>query len=272
MNVERREKCFVIGQRDHILDLAKSHGLLYPRISKAPLPSGLEGLDSEIIDKSYEYKVRSLIGSLLYVAETSRPDIEASVNILSKYLTRPSAKLFEFFFVLRYLVSTQNLMLELGNRNGTVIEAFVDADFGSDTITRKSRSGFVILVFGSSVIWNSRQQQTVSLSSAESEYIALAEAISEVIGLKNLLSEFGVKMKEPTLIHVDNQAALKMAENGTTRVKHIDVKYHFIRDHIKNGNIRLTYVSTNLNVADVFTKVNPIRMFCDFCNHLGLIN
>lgn len=133
---------------------------------------------------------------------------------------------------------------------------YVDADWASDTEDRKSVSGFAFFVFGNLVSWSSKKQTTVATSSSEAEYIALSSAVSEAIWLSGILNDLNLKRScDPVTIFEDNQGCIGMAKNcESKRSKHIDVKHHFIRDHVSNGSVKIEYVKTEDQLADIFTK------------------
>ena len=137
-----------------------------------------------------------------------------------------------------------------------VVSAYSDADWGSDPVDRKSTTGYVVFINDNAVSWNSKKQQTVAQSSAESEYMAITETVKEMLWLRALLTEVGLKLVTPSMIYVGNQAAIQISKTDKhhDRTKHIDIKHRFIRDCIKNGDVDLKWVETKLQRADVLTK------------------
>jgi hypothetical protein len=141
----------------------------------------------------------------------------------------------------------------------------VDAGWGGDVGDRKSTTGFVIYLNKNPISWKSRKQNTVALSTCEAEYMALADVVSEIISIRSLLTELGFD-PTPTSVFEDNQGTIALATNPVnhSRAKHIDIKFHFIRDHIANGTIMLEYIPTHEQVADIMTKglsADKIRQF-----------
>src|SRR6202012_5074213 len=149
---------------------------------------------------------------------------------------------------------------------------YADSDFASDITDRKSVSGYVFKVYGCTVSWISRKQQTVSLSSTEAEYIALATAASEAIWLRGLLKELNHEQFKPTKIYEDNQASISIAQDPKEhkRMKHIDIKYNFLRDIIATEYIELEYIPSTNQLADIMTKALPIKTFQRLRQALGL--
>ena len=195
------------------------------------------------------------IGSLMYAATSTRPDITFALAILSQFMRNPGRTHWEAAkHAMRYLKGSANLGLTLGTSD-TILEAYVDADWASQP-HRYSMSGYVILLHGGPVAWSTRKQSIIALSTAEAEYIALMAVAREVLYLQALLGELYEPVNLPTPINCDNQSAIALASNGKfhARTKHIDIRFHFVRDCVKNGIFELVYCPTEENVADIFTK------------------
>jgi ribonuclease HI len=236
------------------------------------LPAGVN-LTKQDSPKSEEEKLsmsstpyRALIGSLLYAARGTRPDTSFGVAALSRFNNNPGKKHWDYAkHILRYLKGTKSTGL-LYKDNGTKavkIEIFSDSDWGSNTDDRKSISGFVVVINGNPVSWTSKTQKSTALSSCEAEFMALSEAMREALWLRQLLIELSIGFVAPIKIRVDNQSAIKLAENAVQhqRSKHIDIRYFRIREEIANGNIFVVYVPTNDNIADLLTKSTTFAQF-----------
>jgi len=162
--------------------------------------------------------------------------------------------------VLRYIKGTLDygLLYKTTNRNGEVsdLRGYADADWAGDVTTRKSTSGYVFQIGSSTVSWSSKRQSVVALSSTEAEYVALSHATQEATWLRNLLQSMGFDQANPMTIFEDNQGTIALAKNPKhhARTKHIDIKYHFIRDAISEKKIQLDYCPTNEMIADILTK------------------
>ena len=271
INVKKEGQVYTIDQADYIQKLAQRFNLEECRRASKPLPSGIGELEKTKADLKCTRPIRSLIGGLLYLANVSRPDIMASVSLLSRFMSKPSELLWSSACqVLRYLVATKDRKLKLGKLDEKQLEVYADSDFASDVQSRKSQSGFLVKLYGSTVCWYSKKQSTVSTSSGEAELVALASGVSETIGVKQLLEELGIVVATPIPIKEDNKTCIIMVKDGT-RVKHIDVKYHFVQDHIKKGTFKVEYISTSDQAADVLTKANPSVPFDRICvEQLGL--
>ena len=214
---------------------------------------------------------RSIIGALMYLTYT-RPDISYNLILLSRFGNNPAYTHFEELLrILRYIRGTKDKGLTYRRlKNDTLTfsqqlinEAYADANFASDIDDRKSTSGICIFLNGGLIACSSTKQNTVSISTCESEYISLSLCLTEILWFRNLMTELGINLNSPHVVHEDNQACISIAENpGTTkRSKHIDIKYHFIRDHVTRKTIILRYCPSKLQIADILTKTLPRPQF-----------
>lgn len=207
---------------------------------------------------------QSLVGSLLYAAMATRPDIAQAVAAVSKFNSNPSeAHLTAAKRILRYLKGTANFGLKYQRSGKMEFIGYSDADWAGDKDDRHSTTGNVFMMAGSSVNWLSKKQSVVALSTAEAEYIALSTATQEAVWLRRLLEELGVHKEKPTVIMEDNQGAIAIAQNPVnhSRTKHIDIRHHYVREAIQDGIITLEYCSTKEMVADLLTKPLPKVQF-----------
>jgi len=208
----------------------------------------------------------------------SRPDFSISISILSRYQKCASYELWQALKrVLRYIQGTLNYSLIFKCRDSfneaNCIVGFCDSDWAGDGVDRKSTSGYVFKLFGCTISWTSRKQSTVALSSTESEYIALSFAVSEACWLKHLLIDLKLFKNVPCVtLYEDNQSAIKITKNPEyhKRLKHVDIKFHFIREKVKEEVIKIKYISTKNQLPDVFTKPLAPTVFNVFCSQLGL--
>lgn len=174
--------------------------------------------------------------------------------------------------VLRYLKGTKKLGL-IYTADSLSLRGFVDSDWGACPDDRRSYSGFVFLLNGCAISWESRKQRTVALSSTEAEYMSLSDGAKESIYWTSLLKELGFYKLVNTVIYNDNMGALKLAENPVfhARSKHIDIRHHFVRENLHEGRLRIEHVSSDRNVADLFTKSLPRVKIEGFAHDCGLL-
>lgn len=240
--------------------------------SSTPLEPNLklENVDSNQLEKPY----RELVGCLMYVMLTSRPDLSMAVGYFSRFQGCASVEHWNYLKrVLRYIKGTLDLKLIYRRLPmSSMLVGYADADWANDVNDRKSITGYVIQVFGSAVSWTSKKQSTVSLSSTEAEYIALCHAACEIVWLQQFLIEIGMSLVLPTVVYEDNQACIRISEEPREhkRMKHIDTKYNFIREKIQEGKIQMRYISTSDQLADIMTKGLPYGSFKKFVEMLGL--
>lgn len=200
----------------------------------------------------------SLIGALLWVAQCTRPDISFAVNRLSQFFRDPSeSHWYAAVRVLTYLGSTKHLRLRLGG--GLVCSGYSDSDWAEDRLDRHSTSAYTYRIGDGAISWKSRKQHTVSLSSTEAEYKAMSDSTKEALWLKNILTELQLRPQSAIPLHVDNEGAEALAQNPShhSRTKHIHARYHFIRECVQEGDIKVLHVSTKDMLADMLTKPLP---------------
>lgn len=258
IDVKYENGIYSICQQNYIKKLLSKFGMENSKISKIPIDSGYEkeqNEDKDFLTSNEEYL--KLIGSLLYVALNTRPDIAASVCILSQKITYPTTYDWnQLKTILRYLKGTINNRLYLATKNQTDFIGYADANWGENRIDSKSNSGFIFKLNGGTISWCCRKQECVSLSSTEAELIALTEAVKEALWIKDLLEEIDQEIKLPITIYEDNESCRKMIynENSSSRTKHIRVRYHFIKDYVKKNIFKIKYCPTEEMIADILTK------------------
>lgn len=215
---------------------------------------------------------REAVGSLMYAAMGTRPDIVFAVSTLAQYNDNPGMPHWDAVKrVFRYLLGTKTLSLTYGGARRE-LEGFVNADSATQE-HRRAISGYTFLVDGGAVSWASKKQELVTLSTAEAEYVATTHAAKEAVWLRRLIGEVFAPLTDPTPLYNDNQAAIALTKDGSyhARTKHIDVRYHFIRYSIDAGSIRLLYCPTGDMTADILsTKALPSVKVKHFASVLGL--
>ena len=225
-----------------------------------PLPEGIH-LEKGAKDYKSEAQQRTyyqqMIGSLIYLMIGTRPDIAWAVSRLSQYMQEPTIEHVEAAkHVFRYLRQTTEFKIRYQGAGNSGLIGYSDADWGENRDNRRSTTGFVFLMADGAVTWTSRMQKTVARSSTEAEYMALSEACSEVAWLTSLQSEIGYAQTAPTPLVSDNQGGIFLAVNPAhdRRLKHVDIRYHFIREFVESKRVDITYISTDDMVADILTK------------------
>ena len=229
------------------------------RLSKLDCP--------EVVDPLLHRKYRSIVGCLSYLVNMTRPDLAFSFSQLSKFLQYPGeAHLAAAYRVLAYVKGTLHQGLSwhdpgAGSRNK--LSGWVDSDFASDIDTRKSMTGYLMVLNGGPISWKASRQGGVTLSSSEAEFVAASQAGQEVLYLRALLKGFAYLQHGPTEIWEDNASCILMSENPTNRERsrHVDVRVHFLRDMVRDGSVKLIKCAGTQNVADALTKSLPRPAF-----------
>ncbi|KAL3361573.1 hypothetical protein AABB24_014440 [Solanum stoloniferum] len=249
----------LISQRKFTLDLLKEFECSSYTLVTSPLESTVKLKASEGLLLKDPTHYRKLVGKLNFLTNT-RMDIAFSVQHLSQSLQNPrEPHLKAAYYVLRYLKNDPCLGIYLSNNTDCSITAYCDSDWAACPDTRKSVSGYVVLMGDSPISWKSKKQTTISLSSAEVEYRAIRKVVGEIVWLERLLTELNMTCTLPISVFCDSQAAIHIARNPVfhERTKHIEVDCHFVRDKLQGGLIALHHIPTGDQLADVLTKALP---------------
>jgi hypothetical protein len=229
--------------------------------------------------KEYENKnsYRSVIGSLMYAMLGTRPDIATAVSLLSRYQNAPYSEHWTAVKrVLRYLNGTRDhgLIYNYEHQKQLNLEAYCDSSHGSDLDDGKSTTGWIFLLNGTPISWSSKKQTVPSSSSTESEYVALHSASSEALWIRNLLEELKFEQKEATTLFCDSQGAISLAKNPGlhSRAKHIELKYHVIRNRIERGKVKVEFVPSLKQLADILTKPLPAAQYKELRQSINVRN
>ena len=217
---------------------------------------------------------RSAVGCLMYLMVGTRPDLAAAVGVLSQFAADPCPTHWQALKrVFRYIQGTKTYGIEF-TVDGDALQGYSDADWAGDTESRRSTSGYAFMMNGGCISWRSKKQRTVALSSTEAEYMALSEATQEAFWLKVFLCELGEMAKDEAVkMYEDNKGSIALAKNPEfrKRTKHIDIRYHFVREKVEDGQVVLQYVSTLDMLADLMTKPIPGPQFSTLRSKLGIM-
>jgi hypothetical protein len=188
----------------------------------------------------------------------SRPDIALPVQVLGRSLRASGPEHIRAAkHVIRYLVASKDLGLRFGERQQEdLLVGYCDSDWAGDLETRRSTTAYVFMIAGGAVTWASRLQATTALSTTEAEYMSACAATQEAIHLRQLLKDIGFEQRKATTLHEDNQGCVALSRNpgDHQRTKHIDIRYHFVREKTASDEIKLVYVPTDKQLADLLTK------------------
>jgi hypothetical protein len=258
LNIVRHQNGSIsINQSGYIHRMLTRFQMENAYVAPTPLHESTNLLDATPYDKMANMTLyQEIIGSLNHLAVYSRPDISNAVSQLSQFMQNPTeTHMKSARYVLRYLKGTQNLSITYGRSSSFRIHGFSDANWGGDKNDRKSTTGYLFMVNSGAVSWTSHKQSTVAISTMEAEYMALSDATREAIARSQLFNELYMQLPSPTVLS-DNQGALDISEDPTNyqRAKHIDIRYHFIRHAINNGEVSVDYIPSAENPADILTK------------------
>ena len=232
-----------------------------------------------ILNSSQHSYFRKVLGELLYAALMTRLDIAHAVSYLSRFCAKPTTQhLNAIKRILRYLVGTSHYAMVFNannpslvlpdktiNSNDYPITVFSDASWGNDVHTSKSTSGIILKLFGNTICGISKSQNCIATSSTEAETYALSLAASEALWMKHWCEEVygSTYLSIPALLLCDNQSTIFLSQHDSVhkKAKHIRIRYHFIKDYIKQGDLHVTWVPTIDQQADLLTKCLPTTLF-----------
>jgi hypothetical protein len=276
---DRKAGTISLDQELYLTKAMEKYG--FAQCRTAPTPEVVGAAHQEPTPKlmapTDKQRYMEIVGTLMYAAISTRPDIMHAVYYLAAFMLDPRVMHMDAAErVMRYLAGTLTLGLVFGSRNGGAIGdsrghsqvqvdvcAYADADWANNKDDRRSVTGWVAKINGDPISWSSKKQRTVALSTCEAELYAEAAAIQEVLWLRGIVKELGLRTDLGSVIHGDNQSAIAVSKNGVKgeRTKHVDVKYHFITETVDRGDVQLRWVPSGEQHADIFTKALPVPIF-----------
>ena len=272
---DRASRRITIDQEDYIRAVLERFEMAGCQPAPTPLPSNaLLVSNPETCSDKDRTKYQSLVGSLMFAALGTRPDISFAVTRLSRYSANPSSEHWRLGqYVLRYLQGTASAVILYDGASNAGLVAYSDSDWAEDKDDRHSTSGQIFCLAGGAVSWTSRRQSTISLSSTEAEYKAASDTCRQMAWLRSFSNELGYDMSHPTPLYVDNTGAIFLSVNPVVerRTKHVDVWYHFIREFYESGAVAIYHVETENMLADALTKNVPLSIVVKFRQGAGLI-
>ncbi|KAG8064903.1 hypothetical protein GUJ93_ZPchr0004g39485 [Zizania palustris] len=275
IEVKQGQHSITLGQAAYAKKLLEKAGMKDCKPCHTPMEVRLklstESNTPEVDATSY----RSLVGSLRYLVHT-RADIAFAVGYVSRFMEKPRQEhLVAVKHLLRYIAGTMDYgvvypKVTKGDKNLT---DYSDSDLGGDVDERKSTSGVIFFLGKLPVSWQSQKQKTMALSTCEAEYMAGAAGACQAVWLVQLLNDITGRVVQPPVLKMDNQSAIALSRNPVLhdRSKHIDTKFHFIRECVDSGKICLEYASTQEQLADVLTKALGRARFCELRDKMGIV-
>jgi len=252
----------------HTAGILADFGMEDCKPSSTPMVNGLALGDGERLEEPNQYA--ELVGSLLFLANQTRPDIAFAVGRLARRMAIPTeGDMAAAKAVVSYLKGTKDMGLVYGRAER--LAGWAGSDWAGHVGTRKSTTGFVFTLHGGLIFWRSRLQGLVTSSTMEAEYVPASEGVTDSLWLQRLVGFMG-EDSSPVTIREDNQAFLAMATNGifSTKSKHVDVRFHLVRDNVARVEVFLQYTPTEEMLADGFTKALDGPAFLKFREELGV--
>lgn len=222
-----------------------------------------------MIDKPY----RGTLGKLNWGAGGTRPDFIYSTGVLSRYQSNPGPAHWKaMLHMVAYVKGTLDYSITYHRGIPITPITYVDASYADDFDTRRSTAGYGVWMAGGLVSWSSKRQPTVALSTTEAEYMSMTRAIQQVTWMYAFLDEVGLPQELPFTIFGDNAPAIALTKNtkGHARAKHIDVRYHYIRERVSKGDALVEHAPSDKNLADIFTKQLPRSTHQHLSREIGL--
>jgi hypothetical protein len=271
---KRKDGSIELLQTGLIDRILKVMGLEESHVKSTPSEVKALGKDDDGDTCSEPWSYASVVGMLMYLASNSRPDIAYAVHSCARFTHCPK-RVHEKALkrIARYLKGMKDRGMVIKPTADLAMDLYVDADFAGlwssekldDSMSVKSRTGYIIMIGGTPVIWSSKLQTEIALSTCEAEYIALSTAMRALLPMRELIQSLSGSLKidrkelsKVCAVWEDNNAALKLANaqfpNMTPRTKHIAIKYHWFKSHIKQGEIEVRRIDTKVQKADIFTK------------------
>ncbi|KAL1204544.1 Retrovirus-related Pol polyprotein from transposon RE2 [Cardamine amara subsp. amara] len=271
MEIIQDDQGIFLLQEKYASKLVEKFGMKESKSVSSPLTPNDKKIEN---DEEYDEpsKFRSIVGGLLYLC-ASRPDLMFASSYLSRYMSAPLMKHYqEAKRVLRYVKGTSHFGVQFTSVENPELYGYSDSDWGGSNEDKKSTSGYVFTLGSAVFCWQSSKQQTVAQSTAEAEYIAVCAAANQAIWLQRLLSDIGFESQEGTSIYCDNKSAIAIGKNPVQhrRTKHIEIKYHFVREAEQKGLIQLKYCQGEVQLADLLTKSLNVSRFEELRKKLGV--
>jgi Reverse transcriptase (RNA-dependent DNA polymerase) len=269
---DREQGVLKLSQEHMVTELIKQYGTASARVKSVPLPTHTKlTKEGTLVDKT-KVPYMELVGSLLYLAVCTRPDIAQAVGALSKYMSTPTEEHWRAAQgVVQYLAGTTTLGITYTKGGGSLL-GYCDADYAGDVDSRRSTTGYIFTLSGGAISWSSRLQPTVAASTAEAEYMAAAYAVKEALWLRVLATDLDLQVGGSMILRCDNKAALTLLTEPivSARTKHIDILHHFARERAARGEVTFEYCPSEEQVADILTKPLTADKFKAGSKMLGL--
>ena len=254
-----------ISQQTYVEELGQQYGV--EGGGSVPLSPSCKLWEFDPDEPNVAFPFRELIGALLWVARLSRPDILNAVRAVARYCSTPKMVHWKAAVgILRYAVGTSSygISFQRGTAAGFALVAFCDADYASKATDRRSVSGGIVMCAGGVIIWYSKTQRCVTLSTTEAEYVALADIVKELLFIRQVWGFMLPEAGTPCIpVYEDNEGAINIAKHpiSNSNSKHIDTRMHFLRERVEEKEFDIIHVGSKSQHADFLTKALPENEF-----------
>ena len=274
IEVLQKQEGIFLCQRKYATDILKKFAMYESNHVKSSIVPGFKinrDVDGATVDDTY---FKQIVGSLMYLT-TTRPDIMYSVSLISRYRSKPiELHLQAAKRILRYLNGTTSYGIFYKKGGAEDLFAFTDSDYAGDEEDSKSTSGYVFFLSSGAVSWMSKKQPIVTLSTTEAEFVAAAACACQAVWMRRVLRNLNHAQEGSTVIMCDNSSTIKLSTNPVMhgKSKHIRVRFHFLRDLVKDGEIELVHYGTQEQVADLMTKALKLEAFQKLRKKMGMLD
>ena len=261
-----------ISQKRYAMEILRRFGMENSNEVHNPIVPGSKISKDEKGVEVDSILYKQMVGSMMYLTAT-RPDIMFAVSLISRYMSKPTElHLMAAKRILRYLQGTTDFGIFYSKGGNKELIGFTDSDYAGSLKDRKSTSGYAFILSSGAVAWSSRKQPIVTLSTTEAEFVAAAACSCQAVWMKRILRKLGYEGNISTTIFCDNSSTIKLSKNPVMhgRSKHIDVRFHFLRELAQGGVVQLKYCGTQEQVADVLTKPFKLESFQKLRDQLGM--
>jgi len=271
-----------LSQKIYIEKVLKKYNMHKCSASPAPIVKGDKFGTFQCPKNEYEVvqmkniPYASAVGSIMYAQVCTRPDLAFITGMLGRYQSNPGIDHWKAVKkALRYIQGTKDLMLTYKRSDNLEVIGYLDADFAGCVDTKKSTSGYIFTLAGGAISWKSSKQTVTASSTMQAEFVACYEATGQATWLKNFIPGLRVvdSISGPLTLYCDNQLAVLYSSNNKSSgaAKHIDIKYHVVKDRIQDQTISLKYINTKFMLADPLTKGLPPSIFSDHVAGMDLV-
>ncbi|CAM8993619.1 unnamed protein product [Rhodiola kirilowii] len=271
LQVIHKDDGIFISQSKYTKNLIKKFDLEKASHKRTPAATHLKITKDDAGTKVDRTMYRSMIGSLLYLT-ASRPNITYAVQVCARYQADPKESyLLQVKRIIKYVCGTVDFGIWYTKDTNPHLVGYYDVNWAGNAKDWKSTSGGCFFLGNNMVSWFSKKQNSISLSTVEAEYIAAGSCCTQLLWMKQMLSEYGVEQNEMTS-YCDNMSAISISKNPVqhSRMKHIDIRHHFIRELVEQKVVTLKHVTTDKQLADIFTKPLDATQFETLRSSLGL--